>query len=93
MLFLAPPTSPDVSKTRGQSKLRKRKVNDSASSPKEKAVKILIEPDEKRKVKLTSHSVPPLPCEVVAKGEKDGKSVFDDIFGNGYDESSDHEET
>ena len=40
-----------------------------------------------------SHCEPPLPREVVAKGGKDEKSVFDDIFGNGYDEESDHEET
>ncbi|KMT11468.1 hypothetical protein BVRB_5g107930 [Beta vulgaris subsp. vulgaris] len=92
---LRPSSPPDVSKTRGQSKLRKRKVNDSPSSPKEKAAKILIEPEEKRrlKVKLTSHCVPPLPREDFAKGGKAEKSVFDDIFGNGYDEESDHEET
>ena len=69
---LRPSSPPDVSKTRGLSKLRKRKVNDSTSSPKEKVVEILIEPDENRKlkVKLTSHCVPPLRMKLLQKVQK-----------------------
>ena len=81
-------SSPEVTKTRGQSKSKKIKVNDSTSSPKENATKIPIEADEKRKlkVKLASHYVHPLSREAVAKGAKGEKSVFDDIFISGYDE-------